>query len=133
MKRIIASLIGGIVFPTILFFLAGFSSFFIEKYFPQSNLTDMEIKGHSTPGLIFAPIAIPFWIYDYIRFYDFFGLRYIFDTVWFRVVWTLGFNFLLYAGLTYLFLWYFSLLKQSNAVVYNDPPQPPSFESKDAH
>jgi len=127
MKRIILSILGGIIFPILYTFIAGFLAALISWSFPQYNLMDMQVKGQASPGLIFAPIAIPFWIYDHIRFYRFFGLRYIFDTVWFRVTWTLGFNFLLYSGLTYLFLWYFSLFKQSELFVHQDPPPPPQF------
>lgn len=133
MKRIIASLISGIVFPILFTLLAGFSASFIENLFPQYNLMDMEIKGEATLGVIFAPIAVPFWIYDFIRFYNYFGLQNILDTFWFRVLWTVGFNFLFYTGLAYLFFWYFSFLKQSNTITYTDPPQPPHFESIDSH
>lgn len=88
---------------------------------------DMQVKGQASPGLIFAPIAVPFWIYDYVSFYNYFGLRYIFDTVWFRVTWTLSFNFLLYAGLTYIFLWYFKFFKKPELFVSQNPPPPPKF------
>ena len=79
MKRIIASLISGIIFPILFTLLAGFSVS-LSRIFSQYNLMDMEIKGDATPGIIFAPIAVPFWIYEYIRFYNFFGSQNIFDT-----------------------------------------------------
>lgn len=128
MKRILLSILGGVLFPIILTFLIGFFAAFVEWLFPQINLMDMQVKGQASPGLIFAPIAVPFWIYDYIRFYNYFGLRYIFDTVWFRTTWTLGFNFLLYTILTYLLLCYFKLFgKPSSFVSENPPPPPPKF------
>ncbi len=127
MKRIVASIIGGIILPILLTFLAGFAAAFVNYFFPQYNLMDMQVKGQASPGLIFAPIAIPFWIYDYIRFYNYFGLRNIFDTVWFRITWTVSFNLLLYTGLTYLLLWHLNLLGQSKLVAYSEPPQPPQF------
>ena len=127
MKRILVSFIGGIILPILLTFLAGFAAAFVNYFYPQYNLMDMQVKGQASPGLIFAPIAIPFWIYDYIRFYNYFGLKYVFDTVCFRTTWTISFNFLFYTGITYLLLWHFNLLDQSKTIAYSDPPKPPQF------
>ncbi len=124
MKRIIVSIFGGIICPILIAFLAAF----IAQLLPQYPFLDtMRVKGMASPGLLYAPVAIPFWMCDYIRFYQYFGLRMFFDTVWFRAIFTLSFNFLLYAGLTYLFLWYFGLFKSSKPIIYQDPPSPPQF------
>jgi hypothetical protein len=123
MKRVIFSILGGILLP-IIFVLLGAS---IAGLFSEYNLQTMQVKGQASPGIILAPIAIPFWIYDYIRFYNYFGFRSFFDTFWFRVTLTIGFNFLLYSGLMYLFFWYFGFFKRKESGNYQDPPLPPQF------
>lgn len=122
MKRIIISILGGILFPILYTVAAGIICEFV---LPQYKLDTMLVANEPSIGLIFAPIAIPVWLYNYIHFYNFFGYRYYLDTIIFRTFLFLGFNITLYTFLTYLLLWYFSLFKKTETKTYQDPPLPP--------
>lgn len=122
MKRIIISILGGILFPLLYTVLAAAIT---DLLLPRYNLDTMQVAGEPTMGLVFAPVAIPFWLYNYIRFYNFFGFRIVFDTMIFRAILFAGFNVILYTFLTYLLLWYFGLFKQQKLENYQKPPPPP--------
>jgi hypothetical protein len=124
MKRISLSIFCGILFPILYIFLVGSICEFI---FPTYSLDTMQVYGEPSMGLILAPIAVPVWVYDFIRFNQYFGLRNFFDTIWFRVFWMVGFNISIYSFLSYFLFWYFDLFKRSNTISYQDPPSPPEF------
>jgi hypothetical protein len=122
MKRISISILSGILFPILYTVTAGVIS---ESVLPQYKLDTMQVAGEPSMGLIFAPVAIPFWLYNYIHFYNFFGFRYFLDTIIFRTILILGFNIILYTFLTYFLLWYFGLFEKAKAETYQSPPLPP--------
>ncbi|NJM53477.1 MAG: hypothetical protein HC846_08870 [Blastocatellia bacterium] len=124
MKRILLSILCGILFPILYMAIIGSIDDFV---FPNYDLTTREIYGQASMGLILAPIAIPLWIYDFIRFNQYFGLREFFDTFWFRLIWTVGFNISLYTILSYFLLWYLGNRKSSTQTNYQNPPSPPQF------
>lgn len=122
MKRVIVSILGGLLFPVAYtFFAAG-----VCWLFPEYNLITMQLYGEATPGIIFTPVGVPVYIYEYIHFHNFFGLWGIFDTFWFRFTWMVGFNILLYTAITYLLLRRFGIFKTKTAE-YSTPPLPPEF------
>lgn len=122
MKRFIVSVISGIMFPVAYtFFAAG-----ICWMFPEYGLDTMYLYGEPTPGIILVPVGIPFYIDEFIRFHRFFGLRFIFDTVWFRATWLIGFNIIFYTAITYLLLHHFQIFKKKTAK-FSNPPMPPEF------
>ncbi|MDQ6785592.1 MAG: hypothetical protein M3033_02060 [Acidobacteriota bacterium] len=121
MKRIIISILGGVFLPIILALLA----ITIVWLFPQYNLTDISINGEALPGLIFAPIAIPLYIDEFftiLAYGHFVSSRFLVRTICY-----LGFDFVLYALLTYLVIWYFDFFKQKGMLDYNSEPPPPEF------
>lgn len=122
MKRLIFSILGGLLFPVIYTVVVGTLSDYFPQYFPDR----IYLFGKPTFGWIFAPIAVPFWIYSVIEYYRFFGLPFIFNTTWFRVVFTIGFDVLLYTMLTYAVLWYFGIFKKKTQQTLENPPPPPA-------
>jgi hypothetical protein len=124
MKRILLSILCGIFFPILYTVIIGI---FHALLFPRYDLISMKLYGQETMGLFLTPVAIPVWIYEFIRFNHYFGLPDFFDTFWFRLIWTVGFNISLYTILNYLLFWYFGLFKSSQTVTYQDPPSPPKF------
>jgi hypothetical protein len=120
MKRIIIAILGGIFLPVILTLLAATIAWLL----PQYNLVTIYINGNPAPGLILAPVSIPIYIYDYLN------LNYhpVFGTFWFRTIWFFGFDFVLYALLTYLAVSYFGLFQPKEKLKYStEPPPPPKF------
>lgn len=124
MKRILLSTLCGIFFPILYLVIV---ESICELIFPEYHLDTMQVYGEPSMGLILAPIAIPVWVYDFIRFNQYFGLREFFDTFWFRLIWTVGFNISLYTLLSYFLFWYFGWFKSFKSIIYGDPPNPPQF------
>lgn len=124
MKRILISILCGVLFPILYMVIIGSIDDFI---FPQYDLTTREVYGQASMGLILAPIAIPFWVDDYIRFNQYFGLRMYLDTFWFRLIWTVGFNISLYTILSYFLFGYLGFFKSAEQSNFQNPPLPPQF------
>jgi hypothetical protein len=122
MRRIIISILGGILFPILYTVVA---VVICELVLPQNELDTIQVADEPSMGLIFAPVALPFWLYNYIHFYNFFGFGYFLDTIIFRTILFSGFNVILYTFLTYLLLSYFGLFKKTKAETYQEPPLPP--------
>jgi hypothetical protein len=113
MKRIIFSIIGGILFPLVYTFSAAAVCFLFPRY---------DLAGDQAPGLIFAPIAIPIHILIY---FDLPEKHYVLGTIGIVV-----FNIALYSFLTYLlFRWlgFFEPAKTENYQLSHPPPPPPRF------
>jgi hypothetical protein len=122
MKRLIYSILGGLIFPFV-YILIGIS---LAQMFPQYFSETMYVFGSPAPGLIFAPIGVPFWVYNIIQYHRYLGLPFIFNTVWFRAIFTIGFNIALHASLTYAVLWYFGIFKRKTIQTSETPPPPPT-------
>lgn len=124
MKRILLSMLTGILFPILYMILIGtFHALLFSKY----DLISMEIYGQSTMGLFLTPVALPVWMYDFIKFHNHFGYGIYLDTLWFRLLLMLGFNFSLYAILSYFLFSYFGWFSSIKALTYQQPPKPPEF------
>lgn len=125
MKRIIFSILTGIFFPILYVLIVVPISILI---FPDKHLTTTYgYNGEATLGLILAPIALPFWGYDFIKFYNHFGFGVYLNTIWFRLFFIVGFNFSFYTILSYFLFSYLGWFKSSKQVIYQDPPNPPDF------
>lgn len=124
MKRITQSILGGILFPVLYAVILGL---IVDFLLPQYNLDTFTYNGAHYPGLVFAPVSIPLYLYIYggdkINFHPIFG------TFLFRTIWFLGFNILLYTFLTYLLLWFIDSFKKKEHKNYKTPPLPPEFNS----
>jgi hypothetical protein len=122
MKRIILSILGGIIFP--IGYLA--AALTVVWLLPQYHLLDStELNGKSMPGLIFLPVSLPIYIYEYFGWeaYEYPAK----NAIWLGLVWFLAFNFIFYSGLFYSLLRMFSLLKEQRAENSETPPPPPQF------
>jgi hypothetical protein len=120
MRRIILSIILGILFPVICVVIL----VFIGDYFPLI-LVKMNFYGKPAPGILFAPFTIPIYLSIFLNRERI--LPIIFDTVWFRAISLVLFNWMLYGTVSYLILGQFERFKKKSVEASHEPPAPPSF------
>lgn len=118
MKKVLVSILGGILVPILLIILAATITWLL----PQYNLDVIYINGVPAPGLIFAPVVIPIYLYIYFQP----SISYpIFFTPWFRLFSFVFFNFVFYFILTFLFMSFLRLFKSKTHDEENMPPPSP--------
>src|ERR1700712_1235644 len=122
MKRIIFSLILGIILPIILLVTIGT----ISEMLPESALTRIYIAGIPSPGLLTIPVLLPAYFCIYTK--GNFILPEIFDTFLFRVLSVVLFDWILYGLLSYWLLGKLKWFKRQSVKFSDEPPLPPSFQ-----
>ncbi len=118
MKIFIVSSLSGILLPILLTII---SAFFVWL-FPQFNLDTSYINGVPVPGFIFAPIALPIYIYEILQLKM---LHPIFNTFWFRFLSFFLFDYFFYFFLSFFFLSYLDSVKKRKIENIKSLPPPP--------
>lgn len=120
MKRLIFSIILGLVFLLVCFITIGIAS----EFMPETVWTLTKFRGESAPGILFIPFSIPIYFDILVRQERI--LPRIFDTVWFRISSLILFNWILYGVLGYWFIGRVQKLRMKKN--YSNEPPPPSYE-----
>jgi hypothetical protein len=120
MRRIVFSIILGIVFPIICLTMLGV----IAEYIPM-RLTVSKFYGQPAPGILLAPFTIPFYFDTFVKEERI--LPHIFDTFWFRVSTFILWNWILYGTIIYFVLGLFKGFKKQSVSFSETPPRPSTF------
>ena len=98
LKRILLSIVAGIVFPVAyLMFIGALEDFLL----PKSELFEIEFYGKHLPGFLYVPMVIPVYVLEFLDYYNYFGLVVEMDNPLFRTVFMCLFTVLLYSRLAY--------------------------------
>lgn len=122
MKRLVLSIILGIVFPVVGFILIGSTT----DYMQPSALTEIKMFDEPAPGLLLAPFSLPIYFDIFVKQKHI--APEIFDTFWFRLLSMILFNWFLYGVVTYIVLGRLKGFKKQNAEICQSPPSPPIFD-----
>lgn len=125
-KRVIISILFGLIFPISYGFIAAG----LLYTFPGTFAADMQLYGEPAPGPILAPILGTFYLYSWIKFHHYFGMASILDTFWFRVFFSTVpvFAFYCLTAFGVLTVVGFPKRRQLKSVNSQLPPPPPKFE-----
>lgn len=123
MKRIVISIILGLILPIVFFVGIGFST----DYMTPSYLTDIKIFGQNAPGILLAPFSLPIYLDIFLKEKRI--APFIFDTLLFRISSLILFNWIIYGFLMYWILGKFSRFRQQKQQYSETPPLPTEFEN----
>lgn len=127
MRRIIFSIVFGLIFPLVCFF----TIMTADSYFlPPSILTTSRIDGEVAPGILYAPFSIPIYVEIILKHNGIMIMgrgenRFIYFTVFLII-----FNWILYGVIFYALSVYLTKLKKPKTEYSEKPPEPPIFEKK---
>lgn len=124
MKRLILSIILGLIAPFACFMAIGITT----DYMSPSVLTEIKILNQPAPGLLLAPFSIPFYLDIFLKEKRI--APYIFDTFWFRFSSFILFNWVLYGFIIYLILGKLNRFKEPKTICSETPPAPPNFKER---
>jgi hypothetical protein len=97
MKRLFASIAGGILIPVIYTFVVGTVTDIV--FAPDGDT--IYWNGKPMPGLTFAPTLFPMYLIEFALQYGPTSAIFVLLNPWFRLTFTVLFDFFLYAFLTY--------------------------------
>jgi hypothetical protein len=123
MRRIIISIILGIIFPIVCFIAIGITTDFLLPR--RSIFTEISIYGESAPGILFAPFSMPIYFVIYAT-----KARIapgIFDAKWFRLFAVILFDWVPYGLIIYWLLGRLERFKKQKEFGTTAPPPPPTF------
>ncbi len=123
MRRIVLSIIFGLIFPLVCFMTIGITT---ENYMSPSALTEIKIYDQAAPGFLLAPFSIPIYLDIYLKQKQI--APEIFDTFWFRFSSLILFNWMFYEILIYLLLGRLKRFKKRKILFSDTPPPPPKFK-----
>lgn len=124
MKRVILSIILGLIAPFACFMAIGITT----DYMSPSVLTEIKVLNQPAPGLLLAPFSIPFYLDIFLKEKRI--APYIFDTFWFRFSSFILFNWVLYGFIIYLILGKLNRFKEPKNIYSETPPLPPNFKER---
>lgn len=122
MKRIVLSIILGILLPFTLIVIIGFSS---DYFLSESIWTDMKINGQPAPGILFIPFFIPLYLETYLQQQRI--APNLVDNPFFRASTLILFDWILYGFISYWILGKFKRFRREKPVYSETPPEPPEF------
>jgi len=120
MRRIILSIILGIVFPVVCMMAIGAMSDYLPK-----PLTELNFSGKLLPGILYVPFTIPLFCVAILRAYEI--LPPYSETIWHFLALFILFDWILYGTLSYLVLGRLKRFKKRIVSASENPPPPPAF------
>jgi len=120
MRRIIFSIILGIVFPFICLIIFSWAS----NYLPD-GLVILRFYGVKAPGILAAPFAIPVYLEIFVKAHRL--LPKVLNNFWFSIIFFILFDWILYGTIFYFVLGRFKRFKKKTVETSPEPPEPPQF------